>query len=634
MKKLLFMVSVISVIISQQLYAMQETLPPLKDGKSPQNFEQMWSGFDPRGEPLDTEVLKQWEEDGVVLQVLRYRIGIFKGQKAMMAAVYGYPKGGKELPGLVQIHGGGQYADHQAVLTNANRGYATISISWAGRISAPNYTVNPSIVKLFWDGKTEDPKYKVTTDWGPLDGYHAPCRNPKNNFGGVAPQSWTIDEVDSPRNNPWFLSALGARRALTFLERQPQVNGDKLGVYGHSMGGKLTVMTTAIDKRVKAAAPSCGGISDRNTNNVLYNQTIADDVNLKNISCPIIFLSPANDFHGRIDDLQKAIKEIDTDRWRVTCSPHHKHQDTSEYEVATQMWFDQYLKGKFVCPKTPGSSLELKTKSGVPTFTVEPDTSREILSVDIYYTQHGQPEGEKDDRQNTVARFWHHAVAKKRGNVWVADLPLTSTDKPLWVYANVLYPTDEPVTGAGYYYRVYTTENFNLSSVMHIATDGQLKSAAVKATVKPTLVIESFEGDWQKEWFTYRPENWARNTHKVYDDKYKAPGTARLAFEVLADKPNKMVVGIDKHAAEIKLDGQSKWQRVVLSAGDFHDAAGVAMSGWDGIKELRLGDQETLRGKVDGEDKTLKLGGNWKGAKPKFRNLRWIKISEKDNVSM
>ena len=33
-------------------------------------------------------------------------------------------------------------------------------------------------------------------------------------------------------------------------------------------------------------------------------------MNLKHISCPIIFLSPANDFHGRINDLPKAVKEI------------------------------------------------------------------------------------------------------------------------------------------------------------------------------------------------------------------------------------------------------------------------------------------------------------------------------------
>lgn len=165
----------------------QETLPPLVDGKAPQTFEELWAGFDPRAEPLETEVLKEWEEDGVVLRVLRYRIGVFKGKKAMMAAVYGFPKGGKKLPGLVQIHGGGQYADHKAPLYNGKRGYATISLSWAGRISTPDYRVTPNEVQLFWDGKTDDPRYKLTTDWGALDAYHAPCRNPKNGFHIVTP---------------------------------------------------------------------------------------------------------------------------------------------------------------------------------------------------------------------------------------------------------------------------------------------------------------------------------------------------------------------------------------------------------------------------------------------------------------
>ena len=105
----------------------------LEDGKVPNTFEELWAGFDPQSEPLDVELLKEWEQDGVVLRVLRYRIGIFKGQKAMMAGVYGHPKGGSNLPGLVQIHGGGQYANYNACLTNARRGFATISISWGGR---------------------------------------------------------------------------------------------------------------------------------------------------------------------------------------------------------------------------------------------------------------------------------------------------------------------------------------------------------------------------------------------------------------------------------------------------------------------------------------------------------------------
>jgi len=601
----------------------QETLPPLADGKAPQTFDAMWAGFDPRAEPLEVEVLKTWEEDGVVLRVLRYRIGIFKGQKATMAAVYGYPKGGSKLPGLVQIHGGGQYADHKAPLTNAKRGYATISIAWAGRVSAPGYRVNPEVVKLFWEGKTKDPNYKLTTDWGALDAYHAPCRNPKNNFHRMAPAPWTLDAVESPRNNPWFLCTLGARRALTFLEQQPEVDAERLGVYGHSMGGKLTVLTAAADSRVKAAAPSCGGISNR-SDDALYHATLDDEASLKRISCPILFLSPANDFHGRIDDLQQAVREIASKTWRVTCSAHHNHQDTAQYQVTGLLWFDQVLKGAFAFPQTPGARLELKMENGVPTLAVTPDTSRQVLSVDVYTTQQGEPESERDDRENAIHRFWRHAAPRKAGETWTADLPLLTADKPLWVYANVVYPLDPPVTGAGYYYGVYTARTFNLSSCMQVAPPAQLTAAGVKATVKPSLVIETFAGDWDKEWFTYKPEEWARRTHKVYDAQWKAPARAKLTFDVRSAKPNKLVVGIDGYAAEVELVGGPTWQPVVLAPADFRDAAGAADLKWAGIRELRLGARETLRPSKRGEKKSVTLGGDWQGADPQFRNLRWV----------
>ena len=47
-----------------------DTLPPLRDGQSPNDFEAMWAGFDPRAEPLETETLKEWEEDDVNLRIV------------------------------------------------------------------------------------------------------------------------------------------------------------------------------------------------------------------------------------------------------------------------------------------------------------------------------------------------------------------------------------------------------------------------------------------------------------------------------------------------------------------------------------------------------------------------------------
>jgi hypothetical protein len=625
----LFILAILIGFAANTTMGAEDSLPPLTGGKAPQTFEELWTGYDPQQEPLETKVLKQWEEDGVVLRIVRYRIGIFKGQPATMAAVYGFPKGGTKLPGLVQIHGGGQFADYHAPLTNAKRGYATISIAWAGRISAPNYQVDPDVVKLFWEGRTNDPKYKLTTDWGALDAYHAPCRNAKNEFGSVAPAAWTLDAVESPRNSPWFLCTLGARRALTFLEQQPEVDPKRLGVYGHSMGGKITVMTAGADARVKAAAPSCGGLSDLNSGNALFRATLCDDQYLQRITCPIIFLSPANDFHGRIDNLQKALGEIKSQDWRITCSPHHNHQDTEPYQVAGLLWFDQYLKGDFQFPRTPEVSMELKTADGVPSFTVNPDSSRQIISVDIYYTQQGQMDGKKDDRENTIARFWHHADAKPNGKSWTADLPLLSIEKPLWVYANVLYALDKPVTGAGYYYGRYTAQQFNLSSRMLVATPAQLKSAGVQATTKPSLLIENFEKDWQKEWFTYDlTDNWARKTHKLHDPQWQAPAGAKLALEVRCEQPHKLVIGLDDYAAEIRVTGENDWQSIVLQSADFRNAAGVSLTDWKGIKELRLEPQETLRGKIDGKEKSVTLGASWQGPKPEFRNLRWVRSTE------
>ncbi|MFT5466522.1 MAG: hypothetical protein ACI8UO_001622 [Verrucomicrobiales bacterium] len=600
-----------------------ETLPPLKDNEAPQTWEELWADFDPQADPLDVEILKEWEEDGVVLRVVRYRIGIFKGEKAMMAAVYGFPKGGSNLPGLLNIHGGGQYADYQAVLTNAKRGYATITIAWAGRISAPEYRVSPKEVQLFWDDATDDPAYKITTDWGALDAYHAPSRNGKDAFPTIRDGSepWTLDDVESPRNNSWFLCTLGARRALTFLENQPEVDGERLGVYGHSMGGKLTVATAAADSRVKAAAPSCGGISDRYNTNPLHGATVGDSPALKHLDCPTIFLSPANDFHGHINNLVEATREIGETEWRVTCSAHLNHRDYPENEVAAQLWFDQHLKGEFEWPTTPLTKLELKHADGIPTFAVSPDSSRPILGIEVYYTQQGKVG--KDPRVNRINQFWHHAACERDGEAWTAQLPLYSTEEPLWVYANVIYDLDKPVSGAGYYYGPYTAEKFNLSSLITIVAPEQLQAADVRPDLQPSSVIETFEGDWRKEWYGYDRDGWGVRTHKVYHPIWKAPAGAKLSVEVKAEEPNKLVIGLDQHAAEVAIEGGAEWQTITLALSDFKDVAEVPLENWDGLLELRILAAEHLRTVGRGDRKTRLVGGNWKGAPPTFRNLRW-----------
>ena len=95
-----------------------ETLPPLKDGQVPQTLDALWGDFDPAKEPLEAEVTKEWEQDGIVCRVIRYRVGIFTGHPATVAAFYAFPKGATALPGLMHIHGGGQSANLATVVTD------------------------------------------------------------------------------------------------------------------------------------------------------------------------------------------------------------------------------------------------------------------------------------------------------------------------------------------------------------------------------------------------------------------------------------------------------------------------------------------------------------------------------------
>ena len=79
--------------------------------KPPQTVAELWSGFDPRKEPLEVEIVREWKEDGGVYRYVRYLIGTFKGKPARMAAFYGFPEGAEgRLPAVMHMHGGGQRA--------------------------------------------------------------------------------------------------------------------------------------------------------------------------------------------------------------------------------------------------------------------------------------------------------------------------------------------------------------------------------------------------------------------------------------------------------------------------------------------------------------------------------------------
>lgn len=577
--------------------------------KAPTTVKELFADFDPRKDELDAKVVREWEKDEIVYRYVTYHIGTFKEKPARMAAFFAFPKGAKKLPGLLHIHGGGQRAFLHEVEFYAKPGYACLSINWGGREME--------------NAKEGEPN----TDWGAVD----PTQNNVPGYANLKPGDKYLDPFESPRNNNWYLLTLGSRRGLTFLEQQPEVDADRLGVYGHSMGGNLTVYVAGTDSRVKAAAPSVGGSGFRyepwpllpqqkpqmpNGDVKLFNATIGFESYAPNIKAPLLWLGATNDFHGIMDDTYRTGELIPHKNVRYSFTPHMNHRFTPEFAVTRPLWFDQYLKTSFTFPKTPDSKLILFTDDHVPVLQVTPDSSQTVAKVYVYYSVDPDPR----------ARFWRSAVATKSGNTWTAKLPILSVDQPLFAFANVFYGLKKGESEP--YAR--PTEQFAISSMLHTATPADLKMAEVKATDKTDTVIEDFTHGWQ-DWYLLSAENphhWEFSTRKLGDPKWQGQPGQRLTFEVQAEKPNELVIVLTENffrsyrgksqefMAVVKLNGGKETQPLALEPKDFKTSDGEAMSSWKNVDLL------SLRAYYQKGDKLLG-SKSWAGSQPQFRKLWW-----------
>ncbi|MFM8274402.1 MAG: alpha/beta hydrolase family protein [Gemmata sp.] len=580
---------------------------PAADPKPPANVGELFADFDPRKDALDAKVVREWEESGTVYRSVTYHVGTFRGKPARVAAFFGFPKGAQKVPGLLHLHGGGQRAFLKEVEFYAKRGYACLSVNWGGREME--------------NAKAGDPN----TDWGAVD----PTQTNVPGYFNLKPGDKCLDPFDSPRNNNWYLLTLAARRGLTFLEQQPEADPERLGVYGHSMGGNLTVYVAGSDRRVKAAAPSVGGSGFRTRpwpllpqvkletptgDGKLFDATLGFESYAPHVTAPLLWLGATNDFHGVMDDTYRTGALIPHRHVRYAFAPHLNHRSTPEFEVTRPLWFDRHLKKTFAFPETPESELTLA--AGVPELRVTPDASQHVAAVHVYYSIDPDPR----------ARFWRSAAAKRTGATWSAKLPVPTTERPLFAFANVVYPlkSAEPVPFAK------PTETYALTSLLHTRIPNELQNAAVKATDKPAPLIDDFANGW-RDWYTLSadsPHHWEFSTRKLCDPAWQGKPGQKLAFEVTAEKPNELVVVLTENvfrqyrgkqrqaAAVVKLTGGQEPQLVSLEPKDFADGDGKTLASWGEVDLLSLRAYHESGGKLLGCK-------SWAGAQPAFRKLAW-----------
>ncbi len=582
----------------------------------PQSVTELWADFDPRKDPLETEVIREWRTNGMVLRAVRFRIGTFKGKPARLTAFYGFPESSPaKLPAVMHIHGGGQRASLDEVKALVGRGYAALSVNWGGR-----------------EMEQAQPG-DANTDWGAVDptqqnvaGYFSMLPGPKQFF----------EDREHPKNCNWYLLTLGCRRGLTFLEQQPEVDPQRLGIHGFSMGGNLTMYVAGTDARVKVAVPAVGGqgwrwekhefLGGTATHHEVrgdlevFRRTLSFESYAPLIRCPVLHRSAVNDFHGWMDDVYRTDALIPNQPVRHAWSPHFNHRLTPEAAITLPLWLDQFLKGGPALPETPKSELILKTGDATPQLRVMPTATWPVARCDIYYSLDPDPR----------ARFWRSAEVVRTGDTFTAKLPLPSLDRTIFAFANVFYtlPRPESFVFPGLPKEV---RDVCLSTAFHQAAPGELRAAGVKAGDGPSKLLDDFSHGW-RDWYQLNAGNrdhWQNWTRKVTDPKWRGPDGAQLALMLKVAETNRMTIVVHEnewrgyrgphrtYTNEVVLSGAVGPQTLAFAPGDFKDATdGKPLKSWVQLDLLGFCAQP------EGGTKPATFR-RWAGKEPEFLRLEW-----------
>lgn len=604
------------------------------DPAVPRSVEELWADFDPRSDPLDAEVIREWSEDGGVYRHVRFLVGTFKGTPARMTAIYGFPEhAAGRVPGVMHIHGGGQRGSLDEVRFLVGRGYAALSVNWGGR------GTGAGPFNAVQGAEPGDPN----TDWGAVD----PSQRNVQGYATLEPGPLQFfEDRDHPKNNNWYLLTLGCRRGLTYLERQAEVDPERLGVHGYSMGGNLAMYVAATDGRVKAAVPAVGGQGwrwephvfssgvappqDRVTGDVdLFRRTISFESYAPRIRCPVLHRSATNDFHGWMDDVYRTNALIPGQPLRYSWTPHFNHRLSPEVAVTMPLWLDHFLKGGPALPETPRADLVLRTDDGAPRLTIRPDGRWPVARCAIYYSIDPDPR----------ARFWRSATAVREGDVFTASLPLESITRPVFAFGNVHHALPEPVSMRALPGNGDLVREVCLSSELRTASPAELDAAGVRArpasgrsgSPSGNLLIDDFSHGW-RDWYRLNvgnPVHWQDWTRKITDPAWRGPDGASLAITLSMPKTNRITVVVIRNewrrergprrtfTCTREVRGGEGFQTLVLAPADFVPADDEAdvLTSWDQLDVLGIcgfhPDEKPARKPA------------WEGPLPDFARIEW-----------
>ncbi len=520
----------------------------------------LWKDYDPEAEPLETNVVKEEEENGILFKQVYFTGEFFGTGKSRVFAVTARKVGTEKLPGIVFVTGPERSVDYDRLRFWAICGYAAICVDNYGEGGA----------KLF-------------TQYPPEIDYANFCRAGRH-----------LTNADtSVKESSWFQWAKNIRRALTFFAAEDYVDEQNVGIVSIFNGSFLLSQVLAFDSRLKAGAALYSACCIEREELDLVEET--EDLNVLNerIRCaeererwllgvspqsyvmyfkvPLYVALTTNAVVNRFDQAVKVLGKSEKVRFYI--EPRVAAPDARKQMPNVKWWMDCWLKGKK--PVYDAPKAEWSVENGNLYFNVTlPENCKK---GEVYYAR---------ETENLSCRNWEEAPFTKTETGWRAKLAVANPEKPVYAFCNAEFENGIVISGdyssvvpakLGEVKKLIPTKLlYNSSEGLKDFTSADPTSCEMDLTVEKPLRIS--DGPFGVKGVTGKKIG----TFQLNDEKYLTQEDTLLMADVYSSTAQKLIVlaQIDRGAIEQKLFtatvdllGGQMWQKVILSPADFKDGS-------------------------------------------------------------
>jgi hypothetical protein len=489
-------------------------LAVLHAGEAPRTPPQVWADYDPNKGDFKEEILSEDTKDGIYNREF-YISAYVLGEDVRVYCKYSVKPGVTNAPGMLNVRGW---------------------MSWPG-INVPFVKDGWACLSFDYCGKTGDRKHYTKY----LNRFS--YANHDRASGGVVHDE-TLDgrSITDPRQSADYVWIALARRALSFLEQQKEVDRTRLGAIGYSYGGTL-MWALGTDPRLKAIVPHFGiGWIEYWRNNAvwmykipyveppktpgeeLFLATMAPEAYVPYVTAATLYLNGSNDHHG--------------------------------------------------CGERGLESFK-RFAPGVPELRVAPASPERLQKVEMYSAQ---------KEPVCMNRIWRDITAAKQGDTWVAKMPVLNVNDYVFGYANLIYDTT-----------VVRSTDFNAAIPSKLGSAKATDTAAALYTGDGGIgawsnVVET-EGIGGIKGFRCTDYKLGTGTDLTTKPEWRAPSPkAQLGFKFYCTQPQTLILTAGDFATEIEVTAaEDRWQDMQIPANKLINAANQQhIASWKGVAAIQL----------------------------------------------